>query len=74
MKRQLKKNRMQLNVEFSRKMMEGRIEDSFLKQFGINETDMTFAVAELQLESAENTVFHEKSMILIYLVFPCVIS
>ena len=42
-------------------MMEGRTEDSFLEQFGIVGTDMTFAVAALQLKNSENTVFHEKS-------------
>ncbi|MFQ9396053.1 MAG: hypothetical protein ACLR2E_21070 [Lachnospiraceae bacterium] len=33
----------------------------FLEQFGIVGTDMTFAVAALQLKNSENTVFHEKS-------------
>ena len=61
MKRQLKKNQNAVKCGIFRKMMEGRTEDSFLEQFGIVGTDMTFAVAALQLKNSENTVFHEKS-------------
>lgn len=61
MKRQLRKNQNAVKCGIFRKMMEGRTEDSFLEQFGIVETDMTFSVAVLQLKNSENTVFHEKS-------------
>lgn len=61
MKRQLRKNQNAVKCGIFRKMMEGRTEDSFLEQFGIVETDMTFSVAVVQLKNSENTVFHEKS-------------